>query len=350
MAGQLEHERWMSRALELAARADFGTSPNPMVGAVIVDHAGNVVGEGFHLRAGEPHAEVAALQAAGERARGATMYVSLEPHSFKGAHTSPCTDAIINAGIRTVVVAMVDPDARARARGLDSLTASGVEVITGVLEDRAMELNAFYVKQRTTGRPFVTLKWAMSLDGRTTTASGDSRWISGPEAREHAHTLRHAHDAILVGVNTVLADDPRLTTRLENKSHARNPARVVLDRSLRTPPAAAVLPATIFCEPEPDVGRRQALENAGAEVLAVGTAPEIVLDTLGSRGILSLLVEGGATVHASFAAHADRVAAYVAPRLIVGAERMPQALQLGELTTRRLGPDILIEADVHRDS
>lgn len=339
----------MIRALELAARADFRTSPNPMVGAVIVDDSGHVIGEGFHARPGEPHAEVAALAAAGDAARGSVMYVTLEPHSFQGAHTGPCTDAIVRAGIRTVVAAMADPDERARGRGFDSLRGAGVEVVTGVLEDRARSLNAFYVKQRTTGRPFVTLKWAMSLDGRMATDAGRSHWISGPRSRAHAHSLRHRHDAILVGVNTVLADDPRLTTRLEGRPDARSPVRVVLDRKLRTPPTAAVLPAILFCDPGADDARQQALEAAGAEVVRLGTDPATVLDRLGGQGILSVLVEGGARVHASFAPHADRVAAYVAPKLLAGADEMSDAVQLGKVTTQDLGPDVLIEADVHRD-
>ena len=331
MAAELDHAHWMARALELAAAGDYATSPNPMVGAVVLDARGEPAGEGYHRGPGEPHAEVEALRAAGDRARGGTIYVTLEPHCFQGRYSAPCTDAIVDAGVKRVVAAMTDPDERAQGRGFDLLRERGVEVVTGVLEDRAQKLNQFYVKQRRTGRPFVTLKWAMGLDGRTVTAPGEERWITSGEARAHAHELRRRHDAILVGVNTVLADDPQLTTRIGGLPNARSPLRVVLDRRLRTPPAAKVLPALVFTSP----GVTAQIE--GAEIVAAGTDPETVLDELGRRGILSLLVEGGAEVWASFTPHADAVAAYIGTRLV------------DDPRTTRLGPDILIEGDVHRD-
>lgn len=321
----------MARALELPAAGDHATSPNPMVGAVVLDAAGRPAGEGYYAGPGEPHAEVVALRAAGARARGGTVYVTLEPHSFQGPHSPPCTDAIIEAGVVRVVAAMADPDERARGRGYAVLRDHGVEVIEGVLGERAEKLNEHYVKHRRTGRPFVTLKWAMGLDGRTTTEPGEDRWITRPAARAHAHELRRRHDAILVGVNTVLADDPRLTTRLPDRPGARSPLRVVLDSRLRTPPGARVLPALVFTAPDAP----GSLD--GAEVLRTGTDPATVLDELGRRGILSVLIEGGAKIHASFAPHADALAVYVGTRLV------------DEPRIRQLGPDILIEGDVHRD-
>lgn len=331
----------MARALELAARADYRTSPNPMVGSVVLDSRGALAGEGYHERAGAPHGEAAALAAAGERARDGTVYVTLEPCTFAG-RTPPCADALIAAGVRRVVVAMEDPDPRVRGRGVERLREAGIEVIAGVGAAAAERLNEFYVRQRLTGRPFVALKWAMTIDGRTATEPGEPRWITGSEARRHVHELRHRYDAILVGVNTVLADDPRLTTRLEDRADTRSPLRVVLDRHLRTPPTAAVLPALIFSSAAGSTAAREALEAAGAEVIASSTDPAAVLDELGRRGMLSLLVEGGPQVHRSFAPFADRVLAYVAPAF--GGDR-----RLARFDARRLGGDILLEGDVHRD-
>lgn len=348
----------MARALELAARGDHRTSPNPMVGSVVLDAGGALAGEGYHERPGSPHGEAAALAAAGPRARGGTVYVTLEPCSFTG-RTPPCADALVAAGVRRVVIAMEDPDARVRGRGIARLREAGIEVLVGPGADEALRVNEYYVHHRRTGRPFVTLKWGMSLDGRVATAAGESRWITGAEARRHVHQQRHRHDAILVGVNTVLADDPRLTTRLEEKPDARSPLRVILDRGLRTPPTAAALPALVFTSSDAPAEPRRALEAAGAEVLPLGTDPGAVLDELGRRGILSLLVEGGPQVHWSFAPLGDRVLAYVAPVLLGGAESpgplagpgfdLAAALRLEGLTARQLGSDILLEGDVHRD-
>ncbi len=351
----------MERALELAAIADYRTSPNPMVGAVVLDAAGEIAGDGFHEAAGSPHAEALALASAGPKASGGTLYVTLEPCTHHG-RTPPCAEAVIAAGVRRVVVAMRDPDSRVSGRGVARLREAGIEVAEGPGEEAARRLNEFYVTQRTTGRPFVTLKWAMSLDGKIATSIGESRWISGEESRRHAHLLRHRHDAILVGVNTVLEDDPQLTSRLEDLRDPRQPLRVVADSMLRTPPDAKVLPALIVAAEEAPDDRREALEQAGAEVVRSGTAPEPLLDLLGSRGVLSLLVEGGARTHWSFVQRglADRVTAYVAP-IIIGGEDAPgpvggtgftglkDALRLDDPRVTRLGNDYLIEADVHRD-
>lgn len=328
----------MARALELARRADYRTSPNPMVGAVLLDPEGEPAGEGWHERAGLPHAEAAALAAAGERARGGTLYVTLEPCAHQG-RTPPCSEAILAHGVRRVVVAMRDPDPRTDGEGLRRLREAGVDTELGVLEAEARRLNEFYVKHRTTGRPFVSLKFAASLDGRIATRTGESRWITGEEARRHGHRLRHEHDAILVGVNTVLADDPELTARFEG---ARQPLRIVLDSQGRTPPGAKVRNDRAETLIEPD-----------------GRDLEGLLDRLGRRGVLSLLVEGGAEVHGSFVDRGlvDKVYAYFGPLVIggrqspaavagEGAARLGEALHLTGLETLPLGPDLLISGYV----
>ena len=353
---------WAARAIELARQADYWTSPNPMVGAVVLDAAGLLAGEGFHRLAGSSHAEEDALAAAGERARDGTLYVNLEPCSH--AHRSPsCAQAVIDAGVRRVVVSMTDPDERVRGAGLAMLQNAGVETSVGVLEDRALNLNEFYVKHRLTGRPFVTAKFAMSLDGKIATRTGESRWITGEDARAHAHRLRHMHDAILVGVNTVFADDPELTVRL-NGANPRQPLRVVVDSQLRIRQSAKIVgPNTL-------IATTRAGRVGAAEVLRLPAAPDgrvslpALLDELGKRGMLSLLVEGGSEVHASLFTEGlvDKVFAYVAPRLIggkaapgplagQGVEHLAGSTQLRDVDFTRLGDDLVIMGytDVHRD-
>ena len=334
-----------------------------MVGAVVIDSAGLLAGEGFHRKAGEPHAEEEALAAAGERAMNGTLYVNLEPCSH--VHRSPsCAQAVIDAGLARVVVSMTDPDERVRGAGLRMLETAGIKTTVGVLEDRAQRLNEFYVKHRLTGRPFVTAKFAMSLDGKIATHTGESRWITGEDARAHGHRLRHAHDAILVGVNTVIADDPELTTRLEGED-SRQPLRVVLDSQLRIRQSARIVGANTI------IATTKAGRVGAAEVLRLPAGADgrvslpALLDELGNRGTLSLLVEGGAEVHASFFADAlvDKVYAYLAPRLIGGREasgplagkgidHLAAATHLSELDYVRLGDDLLITGyvDVHRNS
>jgi len=359
---QATDTQWAARALELARLADYRTSPNPMVGAVVVDASDRLAGEGYHHGKGLDHAEEIALAAAGARAHGGTIYVNLEPCPH--AHRKPCcAEAIIASGIARAVISLEDPDPRVRGRGIAMLSAGGVEATVGVLEAPARRLNEFYVKHRTTGRPFVTAKFAMSLDGKIATAAGESRWITGEAARDHGHTLRHAHDAILVGVNTVLLDDPELTARGPGADR-RQPVRIVLDSSLRTPPAARVLgPRTILAA-------TRAGDHAAAEVLQLPAdargrvSLESLLDELGRREILSLLVEGGAETHSSFFANGlvDKVYAYVAPIVIggraapspVGGEgvtHLADALELRDTDVQALGRDFVITGyvDVHRD-
>jgi len=321
-----------------------------MVGAVVLDAAGELAGEGYHERAGEPHAEAKALEQAGPRARGGTLYVTLEPCAHQG-RTPPCADAVIRAGIRRAVISILDPDPRTAGEGLARLLEAGIEVQTGVEEKAARRLNEFYLHHRQTGLPFVTAKFAAGLDGRIATRTGDSRWITGEEARAHAHRLRHVHDAILVGSETVLRDDPELTARFEG---ARQPVRVVLDRRLRTPATARLASrgTLIFTSPG-STGAE--LEERGVELIRIGTEPRSVLEELGRRGLLSVLVEGGAATLGAFfdAGAVQKVRAYVAPLIIGGAEakpaigglgpaRLSEALRLGDVEVERLGPDILV--------
>jgi diaminohydroxyphosphoribosylaminopyrimidine deaminase / 5-amino-6-(5-phosphoribosylamino)uracil reductase len=353
---------WSARALELALQADYRTSPNPMVGAVVLDSSGNLAGEGYHRQAGQLHAEQEALDAAGDRAEGGTLYASLEPCAH--LHRTPsCADAIILAGVKRVVISMTDPDERVSGAGIAKLRAADIETVVGVHEERALRLNEFYVKHRLTGRPFVSAKFAMSLDGKIATRTGESRWITSEESRAHGHRLRHIHDAIVVGVNTVISDDPQLTVRAEGEQ-LRQPLRVILDSQLRMPMSARAIGTNTI------VATTRAGRMGAAELLRLPASADgrvslpPLLDELGKRGILSVLVEGGGEVHASFfaAGLVDKVYAYVAPRIIggreapgpvggAGIEHLAAAIQLRELDTTRLGSDILITGyvDVHRD-
>jgi diaminohydroxyphosphoribosylaminopyrimidine deaminase / 5-amino-6-(5-phosphoribosylamino)uracil reductase len=358
----------MRRALELAARARHRTSPNPMVGAIVLDRSGEFAGEGFHARAGEPHAERQALERAGTGARGGTLYVTLEPCSHQG-RTPPCADAVVAAGISRVVVAMVDPDPRVAGQGISRMTKAGIAVEVGLEENEARRLNRFYVKHRTTGLPWVTARFGTSLDGKIATATGESRWITSEAARLESHRLRQEHDAILVGAGTVVADDPELTNRLPEA--ARQPLRVVLDSTLRIPPKAKVLtgletsPTLVVTTAQANEKAVAELRRSGAEVVAVGaTGPEQrtdlrqLLQLLGDRGILSVLVEGGAEVNGAFFDDhlVDGVVAFLAPVIIGGkeapsavggrgAQALADAFRLTGLEVARIGDDLMISGE-----
>ncbi|HWF57339.1 MAG TPA: bifunctional diaminohydroxyphosphoribosylaminopyrimidine deaminase/5-amino-6-(5-phosphoribosylamino)uracil reductase RibD [Candidatus Dormibacteraeota bacterium] len=344
----------MDRALVEAARADFATSPNPMVGAVVARDR-EVIAVGHHARAGAEHAEVNALRAAGEAARGADLYVTLEPCTVRG-RTPPCVDAVIAAGPRRVVAAMLDPNPAVAGRGVAALEAAGIVVEVGLRQAEAERLNRFYLMHMRAGRPFVTAKFAASLDGRIATRTGESRWISSPQSREMAHRLRHRHDAVLVGVTTVLRDDPALTVRLDGSP--RQPLRVVVDSHLRTPTSArlfgaeggAVLIATTSAATSTNA---TALETAGAEILVLPARDGRVdlgalLATLGERQVISVLAEGGAAVLGSLRDHGliDSVVAFLAPRLIGGAGA-PAAIA-GEGAASLAGAIALVDVEVER--
>jgi diaminohydroxyphosphoribosylaminopyrimidine deaminase/5-amino-6-(5-phosphoribosylamino)uracil reductase len=320
-------EAWMRRALELAERGRGHVEPNPLVGAVVV-RDGRPVGEGWHQRYGQAHAEVNAFTAAGEAARGATLYVTLEPCCHHGK-TPPCTDAVLRAGVHRVVAAMSDPFPAVAGKGAELLRAAGVEVEVGLCEAEARRLNAPYLTLLTTGRPYVHAKWAMTLDGKIATRSGDSRWISNEESRRIVHELRGRMDAIMVGIGTALADDPQLTARPPGP---RTAVRVVLDSSGRLPPGGRlassaretpVLVAMAAAAP----GKVAELRELGCEVLALPGADarvdvDALLAEMGRRRYTNVLVEGGGGVLGSFrdAGALDEVHVFIAPRLAGGAE------------------------------
>jgi diaminohydroxyphosphoribosylaminopyrimidine deaminase/5-amino-6-(5-phosphoribosylamino)uracil reductase len=314
---------WMDRALALAARGLYTTAPNPRVGCVLV-RDGEVVGEGWHARAGEPHAEVHALRAAGERARGATAYVTLEPCAHHG-RTPPCADALIAAGVARVVVAVRDPFPRVDGAGIARLEAAGIAVEVGVGERAATELNCGFLARHARGRPWVRLKIAMSLDGRTALADGTSQWITGPAARADNMRWRARSSAILTGIGTVLADDPKLTVRLDDVETAFvPPLRVVLDSRLRTPPAARVLegaaPTLLVCAPEALAGH-SAIEPARVLTCprhATGIGLGVVLAELAARDINEVHVEAGPTLAGAFlhAGLVDELLLYINPSLL----------------------------------
>lgn len=319
----MDDAQFMRRALDLAARALFTTDPNPRVGCVLVKD-GRIVGEGWHRRVGGPHAEIEALRAAGGEARGATAYVSLEPCCHYGK-TPPCTEALIAAGVVRVVAAMEDPNPAIAGRGLEILRQGGLRVECGALSREAEALNVGFCTRMRTGRPFVRSKLAMSLDGRTALASGESRWITGPAARDDVHRLRARSSVIVTGIDTVLADDPALTARLDTGEAVLQPVRVVLDSRLRLPVTAKLLRQpgrTVIVTTSPDARRRQALADAGAEVVTLpGDAQGRGVDLaqlvrfLGDAEFNEALVEAGAVLNGALlrAGLVDEWRVYVAP-------------------------------------
>ncbi len=323
------HKAFMQRALDLAQRAKGRTSPNPLVGAVIVKD-GKIIGEGYHQKAGTPHAEVHALKAAGEAAKGATLYTNLEPCCHWG-RTPPCTEALIQAGIAQVYIAEVDPNPSVAGKGVQQLQNAGIDVHVGVYRQEASDLNEVHRKYIQTGKPFVILKTAMSLDGKIATASGESQWITSEASRQRGHEVRDAVDAILVGRGTVARDNPALTTRLQNRE-GQDATRIVLDSHGRTradahifnPDSEAGIIVAVTSEaPSENI---DALEKVGAEVLTVPAAHgnqvcfRCLMEILGKREITSVLIEGGSEINASALAAGvvDKVMCFIAPKLIGG--------------------------------
>lgn len=355
-------EKFMAEALRIAANAQGRTSPNPLVGAVIVKD-GRIIAEGWHRKAGTPHAEIHALNMAGALAENATMYVTLEPCSHFG-RTPPCANKIVDAGIKKVVVAMTDPNPLVAGRGIEILRAAGIEVEVGILESDARRLNEVFLKYITEKLPFVTAKFACSLDGKIATATGESQWISCAESRNFVHHLRDISDGIMVGVGTVLADNPSLTTRIAN---GKNPVRIVVDSSARTPPdskilndnAAKTIIAVTRNAPPKNIST---LQQRGAEIITAGKSKvdlPMLMAELARREITSVLLEGGGTLNFSMfrAGLVDKVLAFVAPKIIggktalspvegYGFENLRDAVELDNLTAEKIGEDILLRGYV----
>ena len=358
---------YMRLALRLGRRGLGRTSPNPPVGAVVV--AGNtIVGRGYHHQAGLPHGEAEALRDAGKKARGATLYVTLEPCAHHG-RTPPCTAAVIAAGVRRVVIGTRDPNQTVPGNGVARLRAAGIDVTLGVEQAACDELIAAFRKHVTTRLPLVTLKLAASLDGRIATATGESRWITSEESRRYVHRLRAEHDAVLVGAETVLHDDPELTCRLRG---GHNPLRVILDGRLRLPLGAKVLTNTqaaatlVVTGQQASAAKIRQIEARAATVLRLpAKAGHIsmtrLMRALGQRGVTSVLIEGGATVAAAALAArvVDRLLIFYAPKLIggdgrpmlgpLGVRRLLQTPRLGPLQVKRLAADVLLATEVLND-
>ncbi len=353
------HRAYMRRALSLAALGLGTTAPNPAVGAVVV-RDDRIVGEGYHRAAGQPHAEPIALQAAGTQARGADLYVTLEPCCHHG-RTPPCTEAILQAGIRRVFYACADPDPRCSGGGHAALVHGGCEVFVGPMTHSARYLNRAYFKHKATGLPYVTLKMAMTADGRVATDDGESKWITGPEARRVVHTMRSQAQVLMVGVGTLLADDPSLTTRIDGECHHCD--ALIVDTSARTPATARALSrddgtkCVIACT-EAALPAAENLRTAGAELLALPEADghvdlRALMRELGNRDIISVLCEGGPTLAGALIAEqlVDEVVLFVAPKLLgqgpsplrdIGVETLSGALEIDVRETRMVGADMML--------
>ena len=357
----LQDEEFMQEALRLARNAAGRTSPNPLVGAVIV-REGRIAGAGWHRKAGTPHAEIHALNMAGNLAKGATLYVTLEPCSHYG-RTGPCAEAVVKAGIKRVVIGMGDPNPKVAGKGIAILERAGIEVRCGVLEDEARALNEVFLKWIATQKPFVVLKTAMSLDGKIATHTGKSQWITGEAARRRVHEYRDTYDGIMVGIGTVLADNPSLTARLPD-GQGKNPVRIVVDSKARTPldanlvtdGAALTIIAVTAKAPQERV---QALKDKGVAIMVAGDGEQVDMDLLmqklGEMEICSVFVEGGGQVNFSLlkAGLVDKVHAFIAPKLIGGREaltpvegagfaELTEAVELERTTVETIGQDILL--------
>jgi diaminohydroxyphosphoribosylaminopyrimidine deaminase/5-amino-6-(5-phosphoribosylamino)uracil reductase len=364
-----EDKKWMGLALDLAAKALGLTRPNPAVGAVLVKN-GRLVAQGYHQAAGRPHAEAMALRRAGRAARGATLYLNLEPCCHFG-RTPPCADAVIRAGVRRVVASILDPNPLVAGKGIERLRAAGIEVDVGLLAREAEILNEPFLTFHRLGRPLFVAKWAMTLDGRMSTRGGDSRWISNERSRRYVHELRARYDAVLVGIGTVLADDPRLNVRLPGRRRVIQPTRIILDGLGKTPlkanclnPAEGgpTLVATTVAAPREWVN--QLLRRDVTVLVAPGSKGKVDLAALAEQlhglGIQSVLVEGGPRILNSFfaAGLVDRVVVFVAPKIVGGKSKhalggwgvreMKDAAMLDEVTIRHFGSDVCIEGRVKR--
>lgn len=356
-------EYYMSLALQLAQTAKGKTNPNPLVGAVIVKD-GMIVGTGLHRKAGEPHAEVHAFRMAGEHAKGATLYVTLEPCSHYGK-TPPCAELVKESGVSRVVIAMKDPNPLVAGRGIKLLEEAGMAVEVGVLEEEARKINERFIHNMVQKRPFVIAKTAMTLDGKLAAYNGHSKWVTGEEARQKVHYLRNEVDGILVGIGTVLADDPQLTTRIPEGG--KNPVRIILDSRLRTPLEAQITDCReaqtwIFAMEGADEEKKALLREKGVQVFSApydenGLDLCYVLQTLYEKGITDILLEGGSEVNTAFlrAGLIDKFLIYVAPKILGGrhsltpftgpdVESMDEAVKVEFAAFEKIGDDLLITA------
>jgi diaminohydroxyphosphoribosylaminopyrimidine deaminase/5-amino-6-(5-phosphoribosylamino)uracil reductase len=367
-----QDRHFMMSALRLAAKGRGTTSPNPMVGAIVVNR-GRIVGRGYHLRPGLPHAEVLALKQAGMQSRGGTLYVTLEPCCHLKKRTAPCIPAIVGSGIERVVIAQRDPNPLVNGRGIAALRRAGRRVAIGILRREAETLNHAYRHWMETQRPYVILKAGMTLDGQIATSSGEAKWITSHASRRDAHQLRADVDAVMVGVGTVRSDDPSLTARTGARLQRlakTQPLRVVVDSRLRTPPNARILRRVdggrtlIATTTKAPAARRLAIRRRGIDVVVLPLVRERVslsalMDELGRRGVTSLLVEGGAEINAAMlrAKLVQRVRLYVAPSLLGGSDatgmiggkspaRLKEALRLKHIRTRLLGKDLVVEGEL----
>lgn len=355
-------EIYMQLALDLAKKGKGWTSPNPLVGAVLVKD-GNIIGQGYHKLYGQPHAEVNAIASAKEDVKGATLYVTLEPCSHVGK-TPPCSDLVIDKKIKRVVVGAFDPNPLVAGKGVESLRSAGIDVVTGVLKEKCLLVNEVFMKYIVTKEPFVVMKMAMSLDGKVATATGESQWISGESSRQQVHNLRHELSGIMVGVETIIRDDPKLTARSPN---SKNPVRIVVDSQLRIPLTSAVLAQqdtakTIIATTEKSASqRREVVKQMGVEVIVIKenagrVGLQELMKILGAMGIDSILLEGGAVLNFSALEEGivDKVQIYIAPKIIggkkaktavegVGVTSLKEAFQLNRMTTNKVGEDVLIE-------
>jgi diaminohydroxyphosphoribosylaminopyrimidine deaminase/5-amino-6-(5-phosphoribosylamino)uracil reductase len=368
------HEEYMERALGLAVQAQGRTSPNPMVGAVLVKD-GRIVGEGFTRPAGGPHAEIVALTEAGASAQGATAYVTLEPCAHHG-RTAPCADALIAAGVKEVYSSIEDPNPDVHGKGHARLRSSGIQVHIGISQSKAAEINRPFFKYVASGQPWVIAKFAVSLDGKLATNTGESQWITGEQSRQRVHHIRNVTDAILVGAGTVLADDPSLTTRLQNNTESiRNPLRIVVDSSGRVSPKARIYhpdtpgDSVLATTSQTKSSHCEKLQSQGVKIWNL---PEdangrvnlkSLLNRIGQEEMLTLLVEGGSELLGAFVTDGllDQVCAFFAPIIIggkgapgpvgePGISRLGDALHLSNIVTENIGDDILVKGDVVRSS
>ncbi len=357
----MNDEFYMKRALILAAKARHMTSPNPMVGALITKY-GRILSEDFHKKPGTLHAEVLAIEKAGKDAQGSTLYINLEPCCHSEKRTPPCTKAIIKSGIREVVIGMIDPNPKVSGKGILELHQAGIKVRLGVLEDKAKRLNEAYTKYITTGKPFVILKIAMTLDGKIATPEGQSQWITSEKARRLVHRLRSSVDAIITAIGTIRTDNPELTARIKG---GKKPRRIIIDPNLKIPLNAKVLqvpPETILIT-RVENNKSNTIENSGVKILYFKNKLDLnwLMERIGEKEISSALIEGGSSLnaHALEDGIVDKVVVFIAPKIIGGRESFPavggksfkrleEAYRLRDVITRQIGEDILIEGYIEK--